>query len=86
MITKLGLKELIDYEAKPDSPILSVYLDIDQSNAANLNRMFEVSLFNALREVEATLDSHELRDFKEDAIRIQQFIDGYRPQAVSAHS
>jgi peptide subunit release factor 1 (eRF1) len=81
MITKLRLKELIDYKTKPDSPILSVYLDIDQSNAANLNRMFEVSLFNALREVEERLDNHDLRDFKEDAIRIQQFIEGYRPQA-----
>ena len=27
MITKLGLKELIDYKARPESPILSLYLD-----------------------------------------------------------
>ncbi len=81
MITKLRLKELIDYKAKPDRPILSVYLDIDQSNAANLNCMFEVSLFNVLREVEETLDNHDLGDFKKDAIRIRQFIEGYRPQA-----
>jgi peptide subunit release factor 1 (eRF1) len=81
MINKLSLKDLIDYKARPDSPCLSVYLDIDQSNAANLNRMFEVSLFNALREVEEGLDGRQLKDFKEDAIRIQQFVEAYRPQA-----
>ena len=81
MITKLNLNKLIEREARPGSPVLSVYLDIDQSNAANLNRMFEVSLFNALREVEETLDSRQLKDFKEDALRIQEFVEGYRPRA-----
>ena len=81
MITKLNLKELIERKARMGSPVLSVYLDIDQSNAANLNRMFEVSLFNALREVEETLDSSQLKDFKADALRVQEFVEGYRPQA-----
>jgi hypothetical protein len=81
MITKFRLKELIDYKARPNSLTLSVYLDVDQSDAANLNRMFEVSLFNALREIEETLDSRQLRGFKGDALRVQRFVEGYRPQA-----
>jgi hypothetical protein len=74
MITKLRLKELIEYKALPGSPTLSVYLNIDQSDAVNLNRMFEVSLFNVLRDMQETLDNRQLSDFKADAIsrRIDQ--------------
>ena len=81
MITNRNLRELIDREPKPGSPTLSIYLDIDQSNAANLNRKFEVALFNLVREVEETLDSTLQMDFQADAIRIQHFVEGYRPQA-----
>jgi peptide subunit release factor 1 (eRF1) len=58
-----------------------VYLDTDQSDAANLNRKFEVALFNVLREVEETLDNRQQTDFQVDSIRIQDFVEGYRPQA-----
>ena len=81
MITKLRLKELIEYKAMPGSQTLSLYLSVDQSDAANLNRMFEVSLFNVLREVEETLDSRRLSEFKKDAFRAQEFVERYRPRA-----
>ena len=81
MITNRNLRELIDRDPRPGSPTLSIYLDIDQSDAANLNRKFEVALFNVLREVEETVDSTLRRDFQADAIRIQHFVEGYRPQA-----
>jgi hypothetical protein len=81
MITKLRLKELIEYKAMPGSQTLSLYLSVDQSDAANLNRMFEVSLFNVLREVEETLDSRRLSEFKTDAFRAQEFVERYRPRA-----
>lgn len=81
MITKPNLRELIDRNPRPGSPTLSVYLDIDQSDAANLNRKFEVALFNRLREVEETLESRQQTDFQADSIRIQDFVEGYRPQA-----
>ncbi len=82
MITKLDLKELLGRQAVPGSPTLSVYLDIDQSDAANLNRMFEVALSNALREVDETLDNFRRKDFVADAIRVLEFVEGYRPQAT----
>ena len=81
MITNRNLRELIDRDPRPGSPTLSIYVNIDQSDAANLNRKFEVVLFNMLREVEATLDGTLQRDFHEDAILIQHFIEGYRPRA-----
>jgi peptide subunit release factor 1 (eRF1) len=81
MITNRNLRELIDRDPRPGTPTLSVYLDIDQSDAANLNRKFEVALFNRLREIEETLDSGLHRDFQADAIRIQEFVEGNRPQA-----
>ena len=81
MITTPNLKELIDRNPSPSSPILSVYLDIDQSDAANLNRKFEVALFNVLREIEETLDVRRQSDFQADARPIQDFVKGYRPQA-----
>ena len=67
MITNRNLRELIDRDPRPGSPTLSIYLDIDQSDAANLNRKFEVALFNMLRELEATLDGPLQRDFHADA-------------------
>jgi peptide subunit release factor 1 (eRF1) len=57
-----------------------VYLDIDQSDSANLNRKFEVALFNVLREIEETLDGCQQKDFQADAIPIQGFVERYRPQ------
>ena len=41
--------------AVPGSPVLSVYLDIDQSKAANLNRRFEASLKDMLRSIETAI-------------------------------
>lgn len=81
MITELRLKEPLGFNARPNSPTLSVYLDVDQSVAANLNRMFEMALFNVLREVEERLDSRQQSDFQADALRVQDFVEGYKPQA-----
>ena len=81
MLSELNLQEIIGYKSRAGSPTLSVYLDIDQSNAANLNRKFEVSLFNALREEEEKYDGHGRSDLQEGALRVQKFVEGYRPRA-----
>jgi peptide subunit release factor 1 (eRF1) len=81
MITKQNLKELLEREAVPDSPVLSVYLNVDQADAANLNRMFEVALSNVLYEVGEVFDSPQRKDFRADAIRVLEFVEGYRPRA-----
>jgi peptide subunit release factor 1 (eRF1) len=81
MISRLNMQEIIDYKSRTGSHTLSIYLDVDQSNATNLNRKFEVSLFNALREVEGRVDGQGRSGFQAEALRVQKFVEGYRPGA-----
>jgi len=84
MISKAELETLIRREGKPGHPVLSVYLDVDQSREANLNRKFEVSLGNLLRELEqGIVDQYEREEFVADAERTARFVSGYRPGARS---
>ena len=84
MISKAELETLIRREGKPGHPVLSVYLDVDQSKETNLNRKFEVSLGNLLRELEQGLvDQYEREEFVADAERMTRFVSAYRPGARS---
>jgi len=84
MISKAELGTLIGREGKPGHPVLSVYLDVDQSREVNLNRKFEVSLGNLLRELEQGLgDGFEREEFAADAERMRRFVSDYRPGARS---
>ncbi len=59
MISAQEVRELIDHTAKPGSGVLSVYLNVDQSQAVNLNRGFEAALKNLLRAVEEDVKGKE---------------------------
>lgn len=84
MISRNDLKELLTREIRPDSPILTVYLNVDQQRSVNLNRKFETSLKNMLKQVEQRLDQAAPSDhFKEDAEQISRFISSYSPGAKS---
>lgn len=84
MISKLDLENLLRYEGKPESPVISVYLNVDQSRAANLNRGFEVVLKNMLRSMEQQLDDeHKRREFAADAESVHRFVSEYDPKARS---
>ena len=50
MITKTDLQVLNDYKAETGR-VLSVYLDVDQSKAANLNRKFEAAFEAKIKEI-----------------------------------
>src|SRR5262249_23496475 len=65
----------------PESPVLSVYLDVDQSNAANLNRQHEVALRTRLHALEHGLAEPERSAFRSDATRVERFVAGYTPRA-----
>ena len=80
MISKADIKEIRERKAVPDSPVLSVYLDVEQSKASNLNRHFEVPLKDMLRSVEAQLDKKQLKSFSADAERVQQFVSSFEPK------
>lgn len=78
MISKAEVEQLKQRPASPGSPVLSVYLDTDQSRAININRAFEVVLKNLLREIEHRLDKKERIEFIADASRVVKYVNDYR--------
>jgi peptide chain release factor subunit 1 len=80
MISKADIEAIVERRAVPGSPVLSVYLDIDQSKASNLQRRFEASLNNMLRSIEASLDETQLPSFSADSERVRRFVSGLEPQ------
>ena len=84
MISKTDIDALVERKAVPGSPVLSVYLDIDQSKSANLNRRFEAALKSLLDSLEAGL-SRERRDhFQSDAEPIRQYVARLEPRGPDA--
>ena len=59
MISHDDLSQLNHYPSGPESLILSLYINIDQSIAANLNRGFETRVESLFREVAENQNSHE---------------------------
>jgi hypothetical protein len=51
MISYEDIRQLQQYPSDDDSMVLSLYIDIDQSNAANLNRGFETVVENEFRQM-----------------------------------
>jgi hypothetical protein len=84
MISKAEMRTLIGRAGHPGRPVLSVYLDVDQSQESNLTRKFEVPLKNLLRAIaEGLADEFEREEFAADAERVLRFVSGYRPGARS---
>jgi protein required for attachment to host cells len=80
MITHSELQTLIHHAAKKGRTMLSVYLNVDQRSAANLNRQFEVPLHNMLREIEGGIrEPRERQDFEKSAATVRQYVEAYRP-------
>ncbi|HWP58955.1 MAG TPA: VLRF1 family aeRF1-type release factor [Candidatus Acidoferrales bacterium] len=74
MIIRGEIKALLERKPVPGSPVLSVYLDLDQSKSCNLNRRFEAALKEMLRAVEATVNQSQRAHFTADAARVQEFV------------
>lgn len=82
MITKADVDALLSRAPNPASPLLSVYLDVDQSRPANLNRGFEAALKAMLRSIEQQLrDRRQLEAFRVDAQRAVAYVERYTPSA-----
>jgi peptide subunit release factor 1 (eRF1) len=81
MIARTAVDALRDRPPTPDSPLLSVYLDVDQSRAVNLNRGFVAPLKARVRTLEHGL-ADETRDaLRADAERVVRFLRDYAPHA-----
>jgi peptide chain release factor subunit 1 len=81
MISKSDVDAIVGRKAVPGSPVLSVYLDIDQSKAVNLKRRFEASLQDMLRSLEERLDEPMRSSFSADARRVRQHVSTLEPRA-----
>jgi peptide subunit release factor 1 (eRF1) len=83
MVTKADLAGLEAYKLS-SGPVLSIYLDVDQSKPANRNRGFEACLAGELRGLTAKCaDECEIRDFEASAGRVTDFVSKYVPNAHS---
>ena len=82
MISHDDLSQLHHYPSGPESLILSLYVNIDQSNAANLNRGFETRVESLFRQVAENQNSHEAskQRFEAECQRVRQFLRDYVPK------
>ncbi len=84
ILSRQEIETLLKHEAKAGSPVLSVYLDVDQSRSANRKRGFEVALKQMLRSVEQRLDEGGQRqEHAADAERVLGFVSSHAPQGQS---
>jgi peptide chain release factor subunit 1 len=74
------LHELFSRPERPHHSVLSVYLDVDQSRAANLNRGFETRLKDTLASIQSTIHEPAVRErFARSAHVIKDFVSTYQP-------
>lgn len=80
MILKHELDELLSRGEDAESPVLSVYLNVNQGQMENLNRGFETALKNVLREAERrSAENGARKEFQSDAEEVVSFIRNYVP-------
>jgi peptide subunit release factor 1 (eRF1) len=76
------LHELFSRPERPHHSVLSVYLDVDQSRAENLNRGFETRLKDTLSSIQSTIrEPAESERFVRAALHIRDFVSAYQPGA-----
>ena len=83
MISHDDLKELLSRTPDASSPVLSVYLNVDQSQAVNLNRGFEAALKSLIQKSERSLSDSERKSFVRDAEFASSFVADYQPNGKS---
>jgi hypothetical protein len=81
MISQADIEPLANRNAIPGSPVLSVYLDMDQSKAANLNRQFEAALNSMLGSLSTGMNPEEQSNFNLDAEPVRRYVAGLEARA-----
>jgi peptide subunit release factor 1 (eRF1) len=79
MISKTDLAPITDYKAS--GRILSVYLDVDQSHAENLNRHFELAFDSKIKEAGICQENSEQVDFERCVSQVRSVLRAYEPRA-----
>jgi peptide subunit release factor 1 (eRF1) len=80
MISKMDLAPVKEYKAVTGR-VLSVYLDVDQSNAANLNRKFEAAFHAKVNEIGRTLEEEDEQTNFDFCVReVRNTLAAYQPR------
>ncbi|HJQ75262.1 MAG TPA: hypothetical protein VJ814_10260, partial [Gaiellaceae bacterium] len=79
MIARADVARLCERAPTPESPVLSVYVDVDQSRAVNLNRGFRTAFESELRRLERAVDGRDGLHAAAEAVARR--VDGYQPTA-----
>jgi hypothetical protein len=85
MISYDDIRQLQQYSSANDSLTLSLYINTDQSKAANLNRGFETVVENEFRTMVEThqQNNHARERLEAECQRVLQFLKDYTPKARS---
>ena len=82
MFSRNDLEPLMEHAPRDSSPILSLYLDVDQARPVNRNHGIGTAarkLLSSLRDNNATDATH----LDEDIARVESFLDSYEPSGRS---
>jgi peptide subunit release factor 1 (eRF1) len=81
MISKTDLAPVTEYKMAVGR-VLSVYLDVDQAHAENLNRKFEAAFESKIKELgRAFEEEYEQRDFEACVSEVGKVLKAYEPRA-----
>jgi hypothetical protein len=83
MISYDDIRQLQQYPSNSDSQVLSLYVNVDQAKASNLNRGFETATENLLRQIaerEAGSANGRLARFEVERERTLRFLSEYTPR------
>jgi peptide subunit release factor 1 (eRF1) len=81
-MTQKNWQTLLAHSIRPGRSVLSVYLNVDQSQQANLNRGFETQFKDMMSSVEETIqDPAELERFRKAEHRLTDFLRVYQGEA-----
>jgi peptide subunit release factor 1 (eRF1) len=83
MVSYEDLDKLRGYVPEGNGYVLSLYLDVDQSKASNLNRGFETVLNNEMRVWNGQLENKARQEFDANRARVSRFIKNYTPKKKS---
>ncbi len=78
------IRELMEAKGQNDSPVLSLYLNLDPSNASNRRGGYKVALDSLLKDIESQIDNEEqLKHFQEDAEWARRKVEFHIPKGKS---
>ncbi|HLH31695.1 MAG TPA: hypothetical protein VKY31_10870 [Terriglobia bacterium] len=81
MISKADLAPITDFKSGTGR-VLSVYLDVDQSHAENLNRKFEAAFDSKIKQAfQSFEEEYEERDFENCVSEVRTLLRAYEPRA-----